>query len=164
MTKRTLDLLDARTRTGNGQAKGEPGFFLQVEGASIDKQDHASNACAQIGETADFDHAVAAGLAYAKTHPDTLLVVTADHGHTSQIVEFPQTASHHTPGGFQTLLTADGSQMVVSYATVAGSGASQDHTGTEVRIAAQGPQAARVLGVTNQTDLFTTFEAALGLG
>ena len=27
------------------------GFFLQVEGASIDKQDHAGNACGQIGET-----------------------------------------------------------------------------------------------------------------
>lgn len=38
-----------------------------------------------------------------------------------------------------------------------------DHTGTEVRIAAQGPQAARVLGVTDQTELFGTFKAALGL-
>ena len=164
MTAKTLALLDAKTRTGNGQAKGKNGFFLQVEGASIDKQDHASNPCAQIGETQDFDNSIALGLAYAKTHPDTLIVVTADHGHTSQIVEFPQTASHHSPGSFQTLKTADGSQMVVNYATVAGANASQDHTGTEVRIAAQGPQAARVLGVTNQTDLFSTFKAALGLG
>lgn len=56
--------------------------------------------------------------------------------------------------------------MVVNFATVAGAptGASQDHTGTEVRIAARGPQAARVLGVTNQTDLFSTSEAALGVG
>ena len=34
------------------------GFFLQVEGASIDKQDHAANACAQIGETIAFDNAI----------------------------------------------------------------------------------------------------------
>jgi alkaline phosphatase len=55
--------------------------------------------------------------------------------------------------------------MVLSYATVANgsSRSSQDHTGTEVRLAAQGPQAARVLGVTNQTDLFHTMAAALGL-
>ena len=41
-----------RTATQNG-------FFLQVEGASIDKQDHAGNACGQIGETDDFDQAIA---------------------------------------------------------------------------------------------------------
>jgi alkaline phosphatase/streptomycin-6-phosphatase len=166
MTAKALALLDAKTATGkgHGKAKGEPGFFLQVEGASIDKQDHAANPCAQIGETIDFDNAIALGRAYAAAHPDTLVIVTADHAHTSQIVEYPQTTGHHTPGGFQTLLTADGSPMVVSYATVATApSASQDHTGSEVRIAAQGPQAARVLGVTNQTDLFTTMRVALGL-
>lgn len=45
MTKKALDLLNANP---NGQKNG---FFLQVEGASIDKQDHAGNACGQIGET-----------------------------------------------------------------------------------------------------------------
>lgn len=45
MTKKALDLLNDNP---NGQKNG---FFLQVEGASIDKQDHAGNACGQIGET-----------------------------------------------------------------------------------------------------------------
>ncbi len=161
MTKKAISLLDEKTGR-HGRWKGAPGFFLQVEGASIDKQDHAENPCAQIGETADFDASIRAGLQYAKTHPDTLIVVTADHAHTSQIVEYPQTAGHHTPGAFQTLRTADGAPMVVNYATVT-HGKSQDHTGSEVRIAAQGPQAARVLGITNQTDLFWTFAAALRL-
>lgn len=40
---------------------------------------------------------------------------------------------------------------------------SQTHTGTQVRIAAQGPQAANVLGVTDQTDLFFTMSRALGI-
>ena len=35
--------------------------------------------------------------------------------------------------------------------------------GSEVRIAAQGPQGASVVGVTNQTDLFHTIARALGL-
>ncbi len=157
MTRKALWLLDAKVQ--NSKA---PGFFLQVEGASIDKQDHASNPCAQIGETVDFDNAIRLGLDFAKTHPDTLIVVTADHAHTSQIVDFPQTFPHHSPGAFQTLLTTDGSQMVVNYATVTAPN-SQDHTGSQVRIAAQGPQAFRVLGVTNQTDLFTTFKKALAL-
>jgi alkaline phosphatase len=51
---------------------------------------------------------------------------------------------------------------VTSYATADITG-SQQHTGTEVRIAAKGPQAANVLGVTNQTDLFATMSRALRL-
>ena len=54
MTSKAIDLLDAKR---NG-----PGFFLQVEGASIDKQDHAANACGQIGETVDLDEAVKVAL------------------------------------------------------------------------------------------------------
>ena len=77
MTTRAIDLLDDDKRKG---------FFLQVEGASIDKQDHATNACGQIGETVAFDRAIGVALDYQADHPDTLVVVTADHSHTSQIV------------------------------------------------------------------------------
>ena len=78
MTRRAIDLLDDR--------KNRNGFFLQVEGASIDKQDHATNACGQIGETIAFDRAIGVALDYQEDHPETLVVVTADHSHTSQIV------------------------------------------------------------------------------
>lgn len=151
MTTKSIELLEKRSTRG---------FFLQVEGASIDKQDHASNACAQIGETIAFDKAIQVGLDYAKVHPDTLIIVTADHGHTSQIISAPSSSAQ--PGAFTTLLTRDGAPMYVSYAT-APVGASQSHTGTQVRIAAQGPQAANVTGVINQTDLFFVMERALGL-
>ncbi len=155
MTAKSIELLTA--------APDAKGFFLQVEGASIDKQDHAENPCAQIGETIAFDHAIKVGLDFAKTHPDTLIVVTADHGHTSQIVGVPKPSETiPRPGALSTLITKEGSFMTISYATAAHM-QSQDHTGTQVRIAAQGPQAVRVLGVTNQTDLFTTFMQALGL-
>ena len=73
------------------------GFFLQVEGASIDKQDHAENPCGQIGETVEFDQAIQVALDWAKTHPDTLIIVTADHGHTSQIIE-PADGRRPQPG------------------------------------------------------------------
>jgi alkaline phosphatase len=155
MTAKALELLTA--------APDAKGFFLQVEGASIDKQDHAENPCGQIGETIAFDHAIKVGLDFAKTHPDTLIVITADHGHTSQIVDVPKTSDTiPRPGALSTLITKEGSFMTINYATRAHM-QSQDHTGTQVRIAAQGPQAFRVLGVTNQTDLFTTFTQALGL-
>ena len=152
MAGKALDVLDRQSR---GQKKG---FFLQIEGASIDKQDHAANPCGQIGETVEFDKSVKLALDYQRRHPDTLIVVTADHGHTSQIVETGST----TTGVTATLRTHDDADMTISYAT-APYGQSQQHTGTQVRIAAGGPQAANVLGVTNQTDLFRTVSRALRL-
>lgn len=143
LTSKAIDLLD-----------GDDGFFLQVEGASIDKQDHAANACGQIGETVDLDEAVQVALDFARTQGDTLVVVTADHAHTSQIV------GSAIPGLNTHLLTADGQPMIVAYGTSA-LGESQQHTGAQVRIAGYGPGAANVVGLTDQTDLF--FTAANGL-
>ena len=160
MTTKAIDLLD----DGDGRhgPKGR-GFFLQVEGASIDKQDHVEFPCQQIGETIAFDRAIRVGLNFAKSHPDTLIIVTADHAHTSQIVPVPGNEPLGRPGSLSTLLTkGDQSLMTVNYATRP-HGQSQDHTGSEVRIAAQGPQGASIVGVTNQTDLFHTMARALGL-
>ena len=157
MTAKAIDLLSAKVKRDGGSK----GFFLQVEGASIDKQDHAENPCGQIGETVEFDQAVQVALDWAKRNPNTLVIVTADHGHTSQIVEAAD-GDRSQPGAIATLITHDGQPMVVNYATNL-DGRSQSHTGTQVRIAAQGPQAANVVGITNQTDLFHTMSRALGL-
>jgi alkaline phosphatase len=148
MTKKSIELLN----------KGNKGFFLQVEGASIDKQDHAANACGQIGEVVAFDRAVQAALNFAKADGNTSVFVTADHGHTSQIVE----AGSATPGLTVNLLTREGSPMTLSYGT-APAGGSQQHTGTQVRIAGYGPKAANVVGLTDQTDLHFTIASALKL-
>ncbi|MFE5738871.1 alkaline phosphatase [Streptomyces celluloflavus] len=154
-TRKALALLEAKQSKKHGNGKG---FFLQVEGASIDKQDHAADPCGQIGETAAFDRAVKVARDYAAKHPDTLVVTTADHGHTSQIVPLEATP----PGLSSTLVTNEGGKLKVNYSTNT-PGQSQEHTGTQVRIAAQGPNADRVLGVTDQTDLFTTLRTALRL-
>jgi alkaline phosphatase/streptomycin-6-phosphatase len=153
-TTKAIQLLEAKQKS----KRSDKGFFLQVEGASIDKQDHAADPCGQIGETAAFDRAVKVARDYAAKHPDTLVVTTADHGHTSQLVPLEATP----PGLTSTLVTDEGQQLKVNYSTNT-PGKSQEHTGTQVRIAAQGPQAYRVLGVTDQTDLFTTLREALGV-
>lgn len=145
MTSRAIDLLD-----------NQDGFFLQVEGGSIDKRDHAADACGQIGETVDLDEAVQAALDYASQRDDTLVVVTADHAHTSQIV------GSTPPGLSANLLTEEGQEMIVSYGT-APQGSSQQHTGSQVRVAGYGPGAANVVGLTDQTDLFFTSANALEL-
>jgi alkaline phosphatase len=149
MTSKAIALLD------QGDQKG---FFLQVEGASIDKRDHAADACGQIGETVDLDEAVQVALKFAKKDKHTTVLVTADHAHTSQIVE----AGSTTPGLSVNLLTNEGSPMTMSYGT-APLGGSQQHTGSQLRIAGYGPQAANAVGLTDQTDLFFTIARALGL-
>ncbi len=148
LTKKSIQLLDK----GN-----DKGFFLQVEGASIDKQDHAADACGQIGETLDLDEAVKVALDFAKKDKHTLVIVTADHAHTSQIIE----AGSTTPGKTVNLLTHDGQPMTINYATSATG--SQQHTGTQLKIAAYGPRAANVVGLTDQTDVFFTVRDALAL-
>ncbi|BBE45017.1 alkaline phosphatase [Rhodococcus erythropolis] len=171
MTQKAIDLLKVN----------DNGFFLQVEGASIDKQDHAANACGQIGETVDLDEAVQKALEFAKTDGETLVIVTADHAHTSQIVtnvsaddiatiakdqNIPVERAQEIvyPGLTHKLTTKDGSEMTISYGTSEDPAVeSEGHTGTQLRVAAFGPHAANVSGLTDQTDLFFTMTDALGL-
>ncbi|KAB7696609.1 alkaline phosphatase [Plesiomonas shigelloides] len=148
MTEKAIDLLKTNPN----------GFFLQVEGASIDKQDHAANPCGQFGETVDLDEAVQKALEFARADGNTLVIVTADHAHSSQIVA-PDTKA---PGLTQALNTKDDAVMAISYGT-AEADESQEHTGSQLRIAAYGPRAANVVGLTDQTDLFFTMRDAMGL-
>ncbi len=56
------------------------GFFLMIEGARIDHAGHANDAAASIHDQAAFDDAIGAVLAFIAENPDTLLVITTDHG------------------------------------------------------------------------------------
>ena len=58
----------------------EEGFVLMVEGSIIDGMGHANDAKAQQQEMRDFMGAIEVAVEYAKAHPETLVVVTADHG------------------------------------------------------------------------------------
>ncbi len=148
MTRKSIELLK----------DNKNGFFLQVEGASIDKQAHKGNPCGQFGETMDLDEAVKVAMDFAKEDGNTLVIVTADHAHATQIL-YPNAKA---PGWTQSVMTADGAPMTISY------GNSEDidnsgHTGAQLRIAAYGPGAVNVLGLTDQTDLFFTIKNALNL-
>ena len=55
------------------------GFFLMVEGGRIDHACHANDIERVIGEMIEFSRAVAIAAEWSDNHPDTLLIVTADH-------------------------------------------------------------------------------------
>jgi alkaline phosphatase len=67
-------------------AHSPDGFYLMVEGASIDKRAHAVDADRTIWDTIEFDRAVQVALDFARRtnqdddpDNDTLVIVTADH-------------------------------------------------------------------------------------
>jgi alkaline phosphatase len=72
MTSKAISLLDVKKKPGRG-------FYLQVEGALIDKRSHANDAAQTLEEIKAFDDAVKVALDFAKKDKHTLVIVTADH-------------------------------------------------------------------------------------
>ena len=79
MTARAIDLLD----------DDEDGFFLMVESGRIDHAHHAGSAFNALTETIELANAVQT--AVEATDPaETLILVTADHGHVFTIGGYPR--------------------------------------------------------------------------
>ncbi|MCC6982665.1 MAG: alkaline phosphatase [Bauldia sp.] len=78
MTTAAIEVLE---QNGNG-------FILMVEGGRIDHAHHAGNAARALADTVAFDQAIRAAMASVDLN-ETLIVVTADHGHTLTINGYP---------------------------------------------------------------------------
>jgi alkaline phosphatase len=141
------------------------GFMLVVESASIDKQSHLRRPCGQIGELGQLDETVALVLDYARTHPETLVLVTADHGHAAQLV--PETSvlaglGAASPGYFARVLTPEGAIMGINYATN-DSAVQEDHSGTNIPLFAFGAGAEALPTFLLQAEIFGILARHLGL-
>jgi alkaline phosphatase len=84
----TVPMLDdmARLALKALSAHAPRGFYLMIEGASIDKQAHQADSDRMIWDTIEFDNAVRVALDFAQrtnsdgvAGNDTLVIVTADH-------------------------------------------------------------------------------------
>ena len=70
-------------------SRNDDGFFLLVEGGRIDHAHHVGNAFRALEDTVAFSDAI--GRARELTNAgDTLIVVTADHGHVMEIAGYPR--------------------------------------------------------------------------
>lgn len=69
-----------RAALAHMQRVSPDGFFMMVEGGSIDHAAHANDAATVVKETMAFDQSLRAALEFMEAHPDeTLVLVTADH-------------------------------------------------------------------------------------
>lgn len=64
----------------------DEGFFLMVEGASIDKMEHPLDGPRAVYDMIEFDQAIGVARRWAEDRDDTLIVITADHNHSMSIV------------------------------------------------------------------------------
>ena len=96
--------------------KNKKGFFLMVEGGKIDKAHHQNLANQALHETAALDKAVEKALILIDTQ-ETLVIVTADHGHTMSIAGYQSRGADIR--GLVDSQTADDNKpyMILSYAS-----------------------------------------------
>jgi alkaline phosphatase len=142
------------------------GFFLMIESASIDKQSHERKPCGSIGELAQLDEALASALAFAATHPRTLVLVTADHSQAAQLIPYVSLFAAYpiptyTPGKLARIVTPEGSYMAVNYATT--NFQMGEHTGASVPLYANDEGRGRVPAFVQQPQLFAIMREYLGI-
>jgi len=153
------------TRAALEHLDGERGFMLMIESSSIDKQSHLRRPCGSIGELAQLDEALMLALEYSQAHPETLILVTADHTHAAQIVSETGgflAMNYASPGHYARVRTPEGSVMGINYATN-DSPLQEYHTGGQVPVFADGPGIDALPAFMRQAEIFGVMTRHLGL-
>ncbi len=147
------------TRTALNQLSqnNKKGFFLMVESASIDKQSHKRKPCGQLGEMQQLFEAVNEALMFAQTNPETLILVTADHGQAAQIVPDDSLFKDfrvpiYTPGHLARIKTPEGGIMAINYATSLF--AREEHTGVSVPLFSNKKRIDNLTPMIQQPEIF----------
>ena len=118
------------------------GFFLMVESAIIDGYGHNNDSEGMIEEMQEFDKTLKALVAYVKEHPNTLLVVTADHETGGTNVAYQSHAVNEPEG------------LHLSFST-------KGHSGTVVPIFAYGAGAEKFAGIFKNKEIPDVIEGLM---
>lgn len=73
MTETALAVLEKQNRP----------YLIQIEGARVDHAAHANDAAGLLWDQIAFDEAIETVLRFAEKRPDTLIVITSDHGNSN---------------------------------------------------------------------------------
>ncbi|MEN6535038.1 MAG: alkaline phosphatase [Bryobacteraceae bacterium] len=82
------------------------GFLLQIEGGRVDHAAHVNDAAALLWEQLAFDEAIEVVLKFAEHNPETLVVITADHGNSNPAIGGKWAELGSQSDGFATLAKA----------------------------------------------------------
>ena len=118
------------------------GFFLMIESAIIDGYGHNNDAEGMVAEMEEFNRTLKALIAYVNEHPNTLLVVTADHETGGTAVSY-KTHPVNQPEGMQ-----------LSFST-------KGHSGTVVPIFAYGKGAEKFGGIFKNKEIPSIIESIM---
>jgi alkaline phosphatase len=160
-----MPTLAAMTQAALAHFDADRSFMLMVESASIDKQSHRRRPCGHIGEMGQLDETLRVALEYADAHPETLVLVTADHSHAAQLVSERGNflaLGYASPGYFARVLTPEGSIMGINYATN-DSPIQEYHTGAQIPLYASGPGTEALPAFMRQAEIFGVMMRHLGL-
>ena len=136
LEKATTKALDVLSRNN------KDGFFLMIESAIIDGYGHNNDGEGMIVEMQEFNRTLSKMIEYVNQHPETLLVVTADHETGGTGVYY----NGHTP--------ANEGPLRLKFST-------SGHTGTVVPIFAYGAGAENFAGVMKNTDIPKKIDALI---
>jgi len=155
-----VSLPDMTAKALQTLGRSRKGFFLMVEEEAIDEMSHRNNARRTLQAGEALDDSVAVARRYAATHPDTLVLVTADHETGGLTVE---DAADTTDEGGDTS-TEDGPFPVPgAKQALAVDWTTSEHTGADVPLTAEGPGAGLFAGVYEDTAIHDRILRAAGL-
>lgn len=117
-------------------------FFLMVEGSYIDWGGHAKDPEMMVREVLDFDKTIGVALDYVNTHPNTLLIVTADHETGGAAV-----GKYYDTDSNTGKKTEDPDKVAVYFIT-------DQHTGTHVPVFATGKGKELFSGIYENNEIF----------
>jgi alkaline phosphatase len=99
----TVPTIAEMTRAALARLERKDHFILQVEGARIDHAAHNSDAAAAFRDQLALDEAIDLCLEFQQRHPDTLVVLTTDHGNSNAGLNGMGSGYRHSPQRFAAL-------------------------------------------------------------
>ena len=139
LEKATAKALDVLSRNNRDHKKG---FFLMIESAIIDGYGHNNDGEGMVVEMQEFNRTLRQMIEYVNQHPETLLVVTADHETGGTGIYY----NGNTPG--------NEGPLKLRFST-------SGHTGTVVPVFAYGAGAENFAGVMKNTDVPKKIDALI---
>jgi len=129
------------------------GFFLMVEGATIDIASHFHQTRNVMDDVVGLDQAVQVAMQHAQLDKDMLIIVTADHETGGLRIDLNASEFGNQEGPFR---MPDGTEFYISWST-------GDHTSVKVPVSAYGLGSEKLSGINENTAVFDVMLEYLGI-